>query len=406
MEKNSNAALTFQYEGTNKAGQKMVGEIQARSVALAKVDLRKKGIVTNKVVKKRKPFFDRKNKKITQGDITVFSRQLATMIESGIPLVQSFDIVAKGQTNKRLKDLIEGIKNDVETGLTLSESMIKQPAYFNELFCNLVDAGEKSGSLDIMLDKVATYKEKIETIKKKIKKALTYPMAVLAVAFIVTAGLLIFVVPQFESLFKGFGADLPAMTKAVVSMSKFFQAYWYIIFGCLGGAIYAFIYAKGHSLQFAQNVDRALLKFPVIGPILEKASIARFARTLSITFAAGLPLVEALKSVAGATGNIIYSKATDKIREEVSTGQQMYIAMENTHLFPNMVIQMIAIGEESGALEKMLSKVADFYEEEVDNSVDALSSLLEPIIMSILGVLVGGLVVAMYLPIFKLGSAV
>lgn len=406
MEKNSNAALTFQYEGTNKAGQKIVGEIQARSVALAKADLRKKGIITNKVAKKRKPFFDRKNKKITQGDITVFSRQLATMIESGIPLVQSFDIVAKGQTNKRLKDLIEGIKHDVETGLTLSESMIKQPAYFNELFCNLVDAGEKSGSLDIMLDKVATYKEKIETIKKKIKKALTYPMAVLAVAFIVTAGLLIFVVPQFESLFKGFGADLPAMTKAVVNMSKFFQSYWYIIFGCLGGAIYAFIYAKGHSLQFAQNVDRALLKFPVIGPILEKASIARFARTLSITFAAGLPLVEALKSVAGATGNIIYSKATDKIREEVSTGQQMYIAMENTHLFPNMVIQMIAIGEESGALEKMLSKVADFYEEEVDNSVDALSSLLEPIIMSILGILVGGLVVAMYLPIFKLGSAV
>ncbi len=406
MAKNSNAALTFHYEGTNKAGQKMVGEIQARSIALAKADLRKRGIVTNKVVKKRKPFFDRKNKKITQADITVFSRQLATMIESGIPLVQSFDIVAKGQSNKRLKDLIEDIKHDVETGLTLAESMIKQPAHFNELFCNLVDAGEKSGSLDIMLDKVATYKEKIETIKKKIKKALTYPLAVLVVAFIVTAGLLIFVVPQFESLFKGFGADLPAMTKAVVSMSKFFQTYWYLIFGALGGAIYAFVYAKGHSLQFAQNVDRALLKFPVVGPILEKAAIARFARTLSITFAAGLPLVEALKSVAGATGNIIYSKATDKIREEVSTGQQMFIAMENTHLFPNMVIQMIAIGEESGALEKMLSKVADFYEEEVDNAVDALSSLLEPIIMSILGILVGGLVVAMYLPIFKLGSAV
>lgn len=406
MAKKTEVIITFHYEGINKSGQKMIGDIQAKSLAIAKADLRKQGIVTNKVVKKRKPFFDRKNKKITPGDITVFSRQLATMIESGIPLVQSFDIVAKGQTNKRMKELIEAIKSDIETGLTLSESLIKHPVYFNELFCNLIDAGEKSGSLDVMLDKVATYKEKIETIKKKIKKALTYPMAVLVVALIVTTGLLIFVVPQFESLFKGFGADLPALTQAVVNMSKFFQAYWYYIFSILGGAIYAFIYAKNHSLNFAQNLDRTLLKIPVIGPILEKAAIARFTRTLSITFAAGLPLVEALKSVAGATGNIIYSTATDKIRDEVSTGQQMNIAMENTHLFPNMVIQMVAIGEESGALEKMLSKVADFYEEEVDNSVDALSSLLEPIIMSILGVLVGGLVIAMYLPIFKLGSAV
>jgi len=408
MEKNNttNLILTFRYEGINKSGQKMVGDIQARSLALAKADLRKQGIVINKVAKKRKPFFDRKNKKITPGDITVFSRQLATMIESGIPLVQSFDIVAKGQSNKRMQNLIEDIKHDIETGLTLSESLIKHPAYFNELFCNLVDAGEKSGSLEIMLDKVATYKEKIETIKKKIKKALTYPIAVLVVALVVTTGLLIFVVPQFESLFQGFGADLPAMTKAVVNMSKFFQSYWYIIFTILGGSVYAFVYAKTHSLNFAQNIDRVLLKIPVIGTILEKASIARFTRTLSITFAAGLPLVEALKSVAGATGNIIYSKATDQIREEVSTGQQMNVAMENTHLFPNMVIQMVAIGEESGALEKMLSKVADFYEEDVDNAVDALSSLLEPIIMSILGVLIGGLVIAMYLPIFKLGSAV
>lgn len=406
MAKTTNEIITFHYEGINKAGQKMVGDIQARSLALAKAELRKQGIISNKVIKKKKPFFDKKNKKITSADITVFSRQLATMIESGIPLVQAFDIVAKGQSNKRLKDLIEDIKHDIETGLTLAESLGKHPVYFNELFCNLVDAGEKSGSLDVMLDKVATYKEKIETIKKKIKKALTYPMAVLVVAFIVTAGLLIFVVPQFESLFKGFGADLPAMTKAVVNMSAFFQAYWYLIFGTLGGFIFAFIYAKDHSPEFAQTIDRAILKFPVIGPIIEKASIARFARTLSITFAAGLPLVEALKSVSGATGNIVYSKATDKIREEVSTGQQMNIAMENTALFPNMVIQMVAIGEESGALEKMLSKVADFFEEDVDNAVDALSSLLEPIIMSILGVLVGGLVIAMYLPIFKLGTAV
>ncbi len=406
MSKVETELTVFHYEGINKSGQKMVGDIQARSLAIAKADLRKQGIVTNKVVKKRKPFFDKKNKKITAADITVFSRQLATMIESGIPLVQSFDIVAKGQSNKKMQELIESIKHDIETGLTLSEALIKHPEHFNELFCNLVDAGEKSGSLDIMLDKVATYKEKIETIKKKIKKALTYPMAVLVVAFIVTAGLLIFVVPQFESLFKGFGADLPAMTKAVVNMSKFMQNYWYIVFGILGAAIYAFIYAKNHSLEFAHTVDRTLLKLPVVGPILEKAAIARFTRTLSITFAAGLPLVEALKSVAGATGNIIFAKATDKIREEVSTGQQMNIAMENTHLFPNMVIQMVAIGEESGALEKMLGKVADFYEEDVDNAVDSLSSLLEPIIMSVLGILVGGLVVAMYLPIFKLGTAV
>lgn len=406
MNKTKNDIISYQWDGVNRAGEKVNGVIDARSLALAKADLRKQGIVTKKVIKKRKPFFDKKNKKITPGDVTVFSRQMATMIEAGIPLIQSFDIVAKGQSNQRMRDLIETIKRDVETGLTLAESLQKHPAYFNDLFCNLVDAGEKSGSLEIMLDKVATYKEKIETIKKKIKKALTYPMAVLVVAFLVTAALLIFVVPQFESLFQGFGADLPALTRGVVDLSKFFQSYWYIMFAVIGGAIYGFNYARNNSPQFAQNIDRVMLKFPVVGSILEKAAIARFTRTLSITFAAGLPLVEALKSVSGATGNILYSKATEKIREEVSTGQQMQVAMDNTHLFPNMVIQMVAIGEESGALEQMLSKVADFYEEEVDNAVDALSSLLEPIIMSILGVLVGGLVVAMYLPIFKLGSAV
>lgn len=397
---------TFQYEGINRAGEKTKGEIDARSLAIAKADLRRQGIITKKVIKKRKPLFDRKNKKITQGDITVFSRQLATMIEAGIPLVQAFDIVAKGQSNKRVQELINTIKNDIETGLTLAESLAKHPAYFNDLFCNLVDAGEKSGSLEVMLNKVATYKEKIETIKKKIKKALTYPIAVMVIAFLVTAGLLIFVVPQFESLFQGFGADLPAMTRMVIQLSEAFQSYWYIIFGVLAAAVYAFIYAKNHSANFAEGLDRVMLKFPVIGPILEKAAIARFSRTLSITFAAGLPLVDALKSVAGATGNILFAKATDKIREEVSTGQQMQLAMENTHMFPNMVVQMVAIGEESGALEQMLSKVADFYEEEVDNAVDSLSSLLEPLIMAILGILVGGLVVAMYLPIFKLGSVV
>lgn len=406
MPKNANALITYQYEGINRAGEKTHGVIEARSLALAKADLRNQGIVTKKVMKKRQPFFDRKNKKVSQADITVFSRQLATMIESGIPLVQSFDIVAKGQSNKRMADLINTIKRDVETGLTLAESMGKHPDYFNDLFCNLVDAGEKSGSLDIMLDKVASYKEKMETIKKKIKKALTYPMAVLAIAFIVTAALLIYVVPQFQSLFEGFGADLPAMTLMVINLSKIFQTYWYLIFGTVGGAIYAFIYGKNHSAKFAYNVDKYLLKFPVIGTILEKAAIARFARTLSITFAAGLPLVEALKSVSGATGNILFANATNKIREEVSTGQQMKVAMDNTHMFPNMVVQMVAIGEESGALEQMLGKVADFYEEEVDNAVDSLSSLLEPLIMAILGILVGGLVVAMYMPIFKLGSVV
>ncbi|MFC3907560.1 type II secretion system F family protein [Legionella dresdenensis] len=398
--------VSYQWEGVNRAGEKVNGIIESKSIAIAKADLRKQGILIKKVVKKRKPFFDKKNKKIKQADITVFSRQMATMIQAGIPLIQSFDIVSKGQSNQRMKNLIDAIKKDVETGLTLAEALHKHPAYFNELFCNLVDAGEKSGSLEIMLDKVATYKEKMETIKKKIKKALTYPMAVLVVAFIVTAALLIFVVPQFESLFKGFGADLPALTRGVVRLSEIFQSWWYIIFGTLGAAIYAFIYAKSHSPEFAQNIDRLLLKFPIVGSILEKAAIARFSRTLSITFAAGMPLVEALKSVSGATGNILYAKATNKIREEVSTGQQMQVAMENTHLFPNMVVQMVAIGEESGALEQMLSKVADFYEEEVDNAVDSLSSLLEPLIMSILGILVGGLVVAMYLPIFKLGSVV
>jgi type IV pilus assembly protein PilC len=406
MAKNTNVLSQYQWEGVNRAGEKVYGVLEARSIALAKSELRKQGIITKKIFKKRKPLFNKKNRKIKALDITMFSRQMATMIEAGIPLIQAFDIVSKGQTNERMKKLIAEIRTDVESGLTLAEAFRKHPAFFNDLFCNLVDAGEKSGSLEVMLDKIATYKEKIETIKKKIKKALTYPMAVLVIAFLVTAGLLIFVVPQFESLFHGFGADLPALTRGVIVLSEFFQAYWYIIFGLFAGAIYAFIYARSHSEKFAHNVDRMMLRLPVVGTILEKAAIARFSRTLSITFAAGLPLVEALKSVAGATGNILYAQATDRIREEISNGQQMQVAMENTKLFPNMVVQMIAIGEESGALEHMLTKVADFYEEEVDNAVDALSSLLEPMIMAILGVLVGGLVVAMYLPIFKLGSVV
>ncbi len=406
MAKNTNALINYQWEGVNRSGQISSGIIEARSIAVAKTELRKLGITIHKIAKKRKPLFDRKNKKIKQADITIFSRQMATMIEAGIPLIQSFDIVAKGQSNQRMKDLIETIKKEVESGSTLADSLRVHPVFFNDLFCNLVDAGEKSGSLDVMLDKVATYKEKVETIKKKIKKALAYPMAVMAIAFLVTAGLLIFVVPQFESLFQGFGADLPALTRGVITLSKWFESYWYLIFSAVFGAIYGFNYARNHSPRVAHTVDRLMLKIPIIGSILEQAAIARFTRTLSITFAAGLPLIEALKAVGGATGNILYAEATLNIGDEVSSGQQLNVAMDNTKLFPSMVIQMVAIGEESGTLERMLGKVADFYEEGVDNAVDALSSLLEPMIMAILGVLVGGLVIAMYLPIFKLGSVV
>lgn len=406
MDKNPTALTEFQYNGVNRSGEKLSGSISAASLTLAKVELRKQGIIIKSVSKKSKPLFSKRSKKITAADISVFSRQLATMIQAGIPLVQSFDIVAKGQQNEKMRILILDVKHDVESGLTLTEALKKHPRYFGDLFSNLVDAGEKSGSLDIMLAKIATYQEKIETIKKKIKKALTYPIAVLIVAVLVSVGLLLFVVPQFESIFKGFGADLPAITRLVIDMSRWVQSYWYIVLAIVIGVTVAFVYARRHSPAFVHGLDKAMLKFPVIGNILEKAAIARFSRTLSITFAAGLPLVDALHTVAGATGNIVFSEATDKIREEVSIGQQMHIAMENTHLFPNMVVQMVAIGEESGALEQMLGKVASFYEEEVDASVDALSSLLEPIIMCILGVLVGGLVVAMYLPIFKLGSVV
>ena len=397
---------TFTWQGINKRGEVVKGQQDAKSIAVIKADLRKQGIIPKKVLKKRESLFGGKNKKIEQEDITVFSRQLATMMRAGIPLIQSFDIVAKGQTNERMRKLIETIKLSVESGSTLAESLAKHPEYFNDLFCSLVDAGEQSGCLETMLDNVATYKEKIDSIKKKIKKAMFYPIAVLIVAFIVSAGLLIYVVPQFEDLFKGFGADLPALTRMVIDMSEFMQAYWYLIGGGIVGAVMGFKYAKTHSKTFAYNLDKISIRIPIVGVILQNAALARFARTLSITFAAGMPLVDALKSVAGATGNILYYNATHKIRDEVSTGQQMQLAMTNTGLFPTMVVQMVAIGEESGSLESMLTKVADFYEEEVDNAVDALSSLLEPMIMAILGVLVGGLVIAMYMPIFKLGAVV
>lgn len=344
--------------------------------------------------------------KITMGDISIFSRQLATMLAAGIPLVQSFEIVGNGHENQAMQKLILAIKADVEGGSALAEALAKHPLYFDDLFVNLVEAGEQAGALETLLDKIATYKEKTEAIKKKIKKALTYPAAVIVVAFVVTIILMIFVIPAFEDLFKGFGADLPAFTRVVIDLSQFIRSQGWILAIMIGGAIYAFMYFKKRSRPMRHFIDRMALKAPIIGPILQKASIARYARTLSTMFAAGVPLVEALESVAGATGNIVYEVGVLQMKDEVSTGQRLQQAMENTDLFPNMVIQMIAVGEESGSLDEMSAKVADFYEEDVDNAVDNLSSLLEPMIMAILGVLVGGLVVAMYLPIFKMGSVI
>lgn len=397
---------TFNYECTNQQGAKVTGEISAANITLAKADLRRQGLTPLKIRRKSFSFSFNRRKKIKPADICQFSRHMATMMAAGIPLVQSFDIVAKGVDNPAVRDMVLAIKADVEAGRTFSDSLEQHPDYFDPLFCNLVSAGESSGSLDTMLDRIATYKEKTESLKRKIKKALFYPTAVMVVALIVTAILLIFVVPQFESLFKGFGADLPVFTQMVIHLSNFVQAWWWIILMLVIGAGWGFSYAKKRSIALQHTIDRLQLKVPVVGNILHKAAIARFARTLSTTFAAGVPLVEALESVAGATGNIIYSTAVLRIRDEVSTGSQVQAAMRNSGIFPNMVVQMVAIGEESGSLDAMLSKVATIFEEEVDAAVDGLSSLLEPLIMAVLGVLVGGLVVAMYLPIFKMGSVV
>jgi type IV pilus assembly protein PilC len=406
-DKITNKINTYLWKGFNKLGNRIDGEINSTSIALAKAELRRQGINLAKIKRKSAPlFFKSRPKKIKSADIAFFSRQLATMLGAGIPLVQAFDIVAKGLTNISLQQLIIAIKNDVETGTPFAKALEKYPKYFNELFCSLISAGEQSGTLDNMLARVATYKEKIESLKGKIKKALFYPTAVIFVAFLVTTGMLIFIVPQFESLFKGFGADLPALTRMVINLSKFFQHYWWMIFGALGLGIWSLIRTWQRSKKFAYLVDTLVLRIPIIGPIIEKAIIARFTRTLGVTFAAGLPLIDALKSVSGATGNLVYTRATNAISESVATGQQLQAAMRETNLFPNFVVQMVAIGEEAGSLEPMLAKIADFYEEDVDNAVDSLSSLLEPLIMVILGVLVGGLVVAMYLPIFKLGSVV
>ncbi|MFA5017246.1 MAG: type II secretion system F family protein [Methylobacter sp.] len=399
------AQIDFVWTGTDKNKKKAGGIISAKSEIIAKTELRRQGYRVITLKKKPKPLFSKKVQAITPGEIAVFARQLATMLKAGVALVQSFDIVGKGHANPSMESLLLGIKADIESGDTLAEALNKRPLYFDELFCNLVAAGEQAGVLETLLDKIATYKEKTESMKKKIKKALTYPIAVIVVAFVVTTILLIFVVPVFADMFKSFGADLPAFTKMVVAMSEWMQAWWYIVVGIVVGIVYTFGYFKKRSRAFNHFLDKTLLKLPIVGLILHKSAIARFARTLATMSAAGVPLVEALESVAGACGNIIYTEAVLKMREEVATGQRLQFAMQQANLWPNMVVQMVAIGEESGSMDSMLLKVADFFDEEVDNLVDNLSSLMEPIIMVILGTLVGGLVVAMYLPIFKMGAA-
>jgi type IV pilus assembly protein PilC len=394
----------FTWEGTDRTGKKVKGKVVASSEAAVRTELRRQGVVPTRVRKQSMLF--RKQGRVTAADIAIFSRQLATMMTAGIPLVQSFDIVGAGHENPAMQKLILAIKADVEGGTALADALAKHPLHFDDLFVSLVAAGEQAGALETLLDKIATYKEKTEAIKKKIKKALFYPAAVVVVALVVTVILLIYVIPEFESLFQGFGADLPAFTRFVIDISKFVQSTgWLLLLGTVGG-VWGFLYAKKRNRAVQHFVDRAMLKIPILGTILHKSAIARYARTLSTTFAAGVPLVEALSSVAGATGNIVYEGAVNRMRDEVATGQRLQRAMENTDLFPNMVNQMIAVGEESGSLDAMSAKVADFYEEEVDNAVDSMSSLLEPLIMAILGVLVGGLVIAMYLPIFKMGAVV
>lgn len=401
-----NEQFDFIWEGTDKNRKKFSGVILAKNDLTAKNELRKQGYQVTKIKKKPKPLFSPKVKAITPGDIAIFSRQLATMLKAGVPLVQAFDIVGRGHDNPSMQVLLLSIKTDVEGGDTLAEALKKHPQHFDDLFCNLVESGEQAGVLETLLDKIATYKEKTESMKKKIKKALTYPISVVVVAFIVTAILLLKVVPIFEDMFKSFGADLPAFTKMVVDMSAWLQEWWWIIFGIIAASAYLFIYFKKHSTPFNHALDRMVLKLPVVGLIINKSAIARFARTLATMSAAGVPLVDALQSVSGACGNIVYTQAVLKMREDVATGQRLQTSMQQTNLFPHMVQQMVAIGEEAGSMDAMLGKVAEFYEEEVDNLVDNLSSLMEPIIMVILGILIGGLIVAMYLPIFKMGSVI
>ena len=394
--------FTFLWVGKNKAGKTVRGEQRATSEAVVNATLRRQGILVTKVSKQS----FRGGGKVTDKDIALFTRQLATMMKSGVPLLQTFDIVGRGHDNPAVGKLLLDIKSDVETGSSLSQAFRKFPLYFDQLYCNLIAAGEQAGILETLLDRLATYKEKMIAIKSKIKAALFYPISILIVAFVITAVIMIFVVPAFKEVFKSFGADLPAPTMIVISISDFFIAYWWAIFGGIGGGIYAFFYTWKRSEKMQVAFDRLFLRLPIFGSIIRKSVIARWTRTLATMFSAGVPLVESLDSVGGAAGNYVYKVGTRQIQSEVSTGTSLTSAMQNSELFPNMVNQMVAIGEESGALDSMLGKVADFFEAEVDDAVEALSSLMEPVIMVILGVLIGGLVIAMYLPIFKLGSVV
>jgi type IV pilus assembly protein PilC len=392
----------FSWEGKDKSGKIVRGELRAATETVVRTTLRRQGILVTKVKKQR----FQGGGKVSDKDVTLFTRQMATMMKSGVPLLQAFDIVGKGAPNAAVGKLLMDIKTDVETGSALNQAFRKYPLYFDQLYCNLVEAGEQAGILDQLLDRLATYKEKTQAIISKIKSALFYPISVLVVAFVVTAVIMIFVVPQFKQVFTSFGADLPGPTLVVMAISDYFVANWYFIFGIAGGGIYFFFYTWKRSVPMQIFMDRLALKLPVFGDVIRKATIARWTRTLSTMFAAGVPLVEALDSVGGASGNYIYREATKRIKSEVSTGSSLTVAMQNTNAFPNMVIQMIAIGEESGQLDAMSGKVADFFEAEVDDAVDALSSLMEPMIMVVLGGLIGGIIVAMYLPIFKLGAVV
>lgn len=398
---------TFQWVGVNSRGKKLEGELSGQSIALIKAQLRKQGITPSKVKRKAKPLFGIKSvQKITPKDIALITRQIATMLMAGVPLIQTIEMIGSGTKNKSITKLMEGIGDEVKAGVPLSQALRKHPRYFDDLYCDLVASGEQSGALDKIFDRVALYKEKAEALKSKIKKAMFYPIAVLVVAVIVTSILLIFVVPQFQDIFNGFGAELPGFTLMVIGISEFMQEYWWIILIVIIAAGFAYKEALLKSKKLRDANDRAILKLPVIGMILNKAAVARYARTLSTTFAAGVPLVDALDSAAGASGNAVYRYAILEIKAEVSSGNLMNWAMRNSKIFPDMVIQMVAIGEESGSLDGMLAKVATIYEQEVDDAVDGLSSLLEPLIMAVLGVLVGGLIVAMYLPIFQLGSVI
>lgn len=394
----------FVWSGIDRNGRKSTGELLASSAAIARVQLRKQGVAAKTVKKKPKALFSLGAKPIKAADIAIFTRQLATMMKAGVPLVQAFDIVAEGTDHEKMRELIMSIRTDVASGTGLAGSLAKHPAHFDDLFCSLVGSGEDSGTLEVMLDRVATYKEKTEALKAKIKKALTYPTAVIVVAIVVTGILLVKVVPQFAETFRGFGADLPGFTLFVLAISEWVQSWWFMILVGLFAAGYAFVQAKRRYKRFADWIDSVSLKVPIIGSVVHDAVIARFSRTLSTTFAAGVPLVEALDSTAGAAGNAVYSRAIKRIREDVTAGTALAMAVRSTGLFPTMLLQMAAIGEESGSLDDMLGKVADHYEAAVDNAVDSLSSLMEPMIMSILGVLVGGLLIAMYMPIFMLGS--